>query len=108
MSRSEYKQNLFHTLEKESPFMIKPIGSIAYKLGLLCSKQYDLVLSMKPKNEWDIAAGVAICNFLNYKILDENFKQIELNKKNPLSNKLIAGSQENIDLYKNHISKNVL
>lgn len=35
-------------------------GSIAFKLGLLSSGGCDFVLSLKPKNIWDIAAGTLL------------------------------------------------
>lgn len=38
----------------------KPIGSIAYKLGLVAAGEIDATVSVTPKNAWDIAGGIAV------------------------------------------------
>ena len=39
---------------------LQQIGSTAYKLGLVAAGLGDAYVSMKPKHEWDICAGVAL------------------------------------------------
>ncbi len=41
-------------------FEIRPCGSVAYKLGLVAAGLVDATWSLVPKNEWDVAAGVAL------------------------------------------------
>lgn len=55
-------RNEIHSFEiyKKSPFQIIPRGSIAFKLGLLSAGSCDFVVSLKPKNIWDIAAGTLL------------------------------------------------
>lgn len=61
ISRSEWEKNLVH-YEYNERVSLTPIGSIAYKLGLLAAGACDVVISKRPKNIWDIAAGIIICH----------------------------------------------
>lgn len=60
VSRSEWKKDLFKN-NLSDRFKIKPVGSIAYKLGRLAYNKSDFVVSLKPKNIWDIAGGTLLC-----------------------------------------------
>jgi len=57
VSRSEWTKEL-HPNTNDLAF--KPVGSIAYKLGLLVSGECDFVITKQPKNIWDILAGTHI------------------------------------------------
>lgn len=62
VSRSEFEKGYFDNfLTNESTVEITPRGSIAFKLGLLAAGGCDFVLSLSPKNIWDIAAGTILC-----------------------------------------------
>ncbi|PYV13202.1 MAG: 3'(2'),5'-bisphosphate nucleotidase CysQ [Acidobacteria bacterium] len=39
---------------------VESIGSVAYKLALVAAGRGDLTLSVRPKSEWDLAAGVLL------------------------------------------------
>lgn len=66
VSRSEFEKGYFNKfLSNESAFEITPRGSIAFKLGLLAAGGCDFVLSLSPKNIWDIAAGTILCQNRN-------------------------------------------
>jgi myo-inositol-1(or 4)-monophosphatase len=58
VSRSEWKRGFFESMERD--FIINPQGSIARKLALLAAGEADIVVSLNPKNEWDIAGGIAL------------------------------------------------
>ncbi len=58
-SRSEVRQGLWRRW-KTAPFRARPIGSVAYKLALVAAGEADATWSVLPKNEWDVAAGVAL------------------------------------------------
>ncbi|MFP5491514.1 MAG: inositol monophosphatase family protein [Bacteriovoracia bacterium] len=60
VSRSEWEANLFTS--KKGEFDLIARGSIAFKLALLASGAADFVVSLKPKNIWDIAAGTMLCH----------------------------------------------
>ncbi|MBC7427912.1 MAG: hypothetical protein H7336_04815 [Bacteriovorax sp.] len=62
VSRSEFEKGYFNNFLNIDPRIeITPRGSIAFKLGLLASGGCDFVLSLSPKNIWDIAAGTVLC-----------------------------------------------
>lgn len=56
VSHSEWESGLFKT-KNQTKFQLKPVGSIAYKLGRLSKGNCDFVVSLRPKNIWDIAGG---------------------------------------------------
>lgn len=43
-------------------FVVRPTGSVAYKLALVAAGLADATWTLCPKNEWDVAAGVALVN----------------------------------------------
>lgn len=61
VSRSEWEKGLF-TGRGSEKFHIGPKGSIAYKLGRLSQGHTDFVISLRPKNIWDIAGGTNLCH----------------------------------------------
>ena len=58
-SRSESKRGEWKRFENSS-FNVRPLGSVAYKLGLVAAGLADATWTLVPKNEWDIAAGTAL------------------------------------------------
>jgi myo-inositol-1(or 4)-monophosphatase len=59
VSRSELESGLFNF--QDNDLLIKPMGSIAYKLGRLSAGKCDFVVSLRPKSIWDIAGGALLC-----------------------------------------------
>ena len=45
----------------EAHYHCQSLGSIAYKLLKLATGKCDFILSSRPKNIWDIAAGTSLC-----------------------------------------------
>lgn len=70
VSRSEWKNDLYKNIS-ESQIELKAVGSIAYKLALLSHGKIDFVVSLKPKNIWDIAAGTILCKKLGLEFYSE-------------------------------------
>jgi myo-inositol-1(or 4)-monophosphatase len=58
-SRREVEYGEWASFQKKS-FMIQPMGSVAYKLARVAAGLEDATWTLSPKNEWDIAAGVAL------------------------------------------------
>jgi myo-inositol-1(or 4)-monophosphatase len=58
-SRSEVRRGDWSCFA-DSPFIFRPMGSVAYKMALIASGLADATWTLTPKNEWDIAAGVAL------------------------------------------------
>lgn len=106
LSRSEIRKGLLSNITENFTIQTENIvGSIAYKLGLLAYGRCDLILSLRPKNEWDFAAGSALLAANNYRIVDLSFQEIALNKQDPLSQGLICGSPKAIALYQKFVTK---
>ncbi|HRP69948.1 MAG TPA: 3'(2'),5'-bisphosphate nucleotidase CysQ [Turneriella sp.] len=95
VSRSEYTHGhlphlakWYHNLESHT------MGSIAYKLALVADGTYDLTVSVKPKNEWDIAGGAALLKAARLILLDGAFNDFIFNKPQTESLGLVAGTPE--------------
>ncbi len=58
-SRSEVKRGEWQQFQG-GDYQIRPMGSVAYKLGLVAAGKADVTFTLTPKNEWDVAAGVAL------------------------------------------------
>ncbi|MBV6492909.1 MAG: Fructose-1,6-bisphosphatase/inositol-1-monophosphatase [Turneriella sp.] len=101
VSYSEYKAGLLGRIEKWIPNLAEnKISSIAYKLALVADGTYDLVVSLRPKNEWDVAGGAALLSATGLLLLDGAFKPYVFNKPDTETNGLVAGAQSACDWYK--------
>jgi myo-inositol-1(or 4)-monophosphatase len=60
-SRSEVHRGEWE-LFRTAPFVIRPTGSVAYKLALVAAGLADATFTLTPKHVWDVAAGVALMN----------------------------------------------
>ena len=58
-SRSEIKRGEWDGLEKEG-VVVRPCGSVAYKLALVAAGRADATWTVVPKSEWDVAGGCAL------------------------------------------------
>lgn len=91
-SRSEVKRGEFQPFEAYA--IVKPVGSIAYKLSLVAAGRADATFSLGPKNEWDIAAGVLLVEEAGGKVTDREGKSFKFNQPNTLVNGIIATTQD--------------
>lgn len=62
VSRTEFHKGHYNKYLDNPQIDITPRGSIAFKLGLLASGACDFIISLEPKNVWDIAAGTILCS----------------------------------------------
>jgi len=85
VKRGEWKQ--FESAE----FNIRPMGSVAYKLGLVAAGRADLTFTLVPKNEWDVAAGAALVEDAGGWVLKLDNSPLRCNQRNPLISGLLAG-----------------
>ena len=90
-SRSEVKRGEWKQFES-AEFDIRPMGSVAYKLGLVAAGRADLTFTLVPKNEWDVAAGAALVESAGGWTLKLDHSPLRCNQKNPLISGLLAGS----------------
>ena len=89
-SRSEVKRGEWKQFEG-ADFNIRPMGSVAYKLGLVSAGLADLTFTLVPKNEWDVAAGAALVESAGGWTLKLDHTPLRCNQKNPLISGLLAG-----------------
>ena len=89
-SRSEVKRGEWKQFES-AEFNIRPMGSVAYKLGLVSAGLADLTFTLVPKNEWDVAAGAALLESAGAWTLKLDHSPLRCNQKNPLISGLLAG-----------------
>ncbi|MFL2982797.1 MAG: 3'(2'),5'-bisphosphate nucleotidase CysQ [Candidatus Neomarinimicrobiota bacterium] len=96
-SRSETKKGLWDSYSN-SFSELRPIGSVAYKLGLTAAGQSDIFASLRPKNEWDICAGNCIINEAGGKLIDLYGNQRHYNQDDTLITPgLIAGEFDAVE-----------
>jgi len=89
-SRSEVKRGEWRQFES-AEFNIRPMGSVAYKLGLVAAGKADLTFTLVPKNEWDVAAGAALVESAGGFILTLDNSPLRCNQRNPLLAGLLGG-----------------
>ena len=81
-SRSEVKRGEWKRFS-DGPFQTLAMGSVAYKLALVASGKADATWTLVPKNEWDVAAGVALLQFAQGYSLSTTGLPPTFNRKNP-------------------------
>jgi myo-inositol-1(or 4)-monophosphatase len=89
-SRSETKRGDWIRFQN-APFAVRPVGSVAYKLALVAAGLADATWTLCPKNEWDVAAGVALVNAAGGFAQGLDGHPLAFNRRTPLFPGLIAG-----------------
>jgi myo-inositol-1(or 4)-monophosphatase len=90
-SRSEIKRGEWERF-REAQLNIRPVGSVAYKLALVSAGLADATWTLCPKNEWDIAAGVALVEAAGGFVQEFGGAALSFNNKSPLKPGLLASS----------------
>ncbi|HTZ95079.1 MAG TPA: 3'(2'),5'-bisphosphate nucleotidase CysQ [Terriglobales bacterium] len=88
-SRSEVKRGEWKKFEG-SNLKIRPMGSVAYKLALVSAGLADVTFTLVPKNEWDVAAGVALVLSAGGFVCTLDGTSLRCNNRDPLLKGLIA------------------
>ena len=89
-SRSEVKRGEWDQFQN-SPFVVRPTGSVAYKLALVAAGLADATWTLCPKNEWDVAAGVALVESAGGFVQTLEGSPVTFNHWPPLLSGLVAG-----------------
>ncbi|MGH9495814.1 MAG: 3'(2'),5'-bisphosphate nucleotidase CysQ [Candidatus Sulfotelmatobacter sp.] len=107
-SRSELKRGEWQRFQN-GDYEIRPMGSVAYKLGLVAVGKADVTFTLTPKNEWDVAAGVALVESAGGFTSTLDQKPLQCNRHNPLLSGLLASGpllrQQLLDAVVPHISE---
>lgn len=88
-SRSEVKRGEWQQFQN-GDFQIRPMGSVAYKLGLVSAGKADVTFTLTPKNEWDVAAGAALVQSAGGFVATLDNAALRCNNRNPLLSGLLA------------------
>jgi myo-inositol-1(or 4)-monophosphatase len=88
-SRSEVKRGEWQQFQS-SEYKIRPMGSVAYKLGLVSAGLADLTFTLTPKHEWDVAAGAALVESAGGFVATLDNTPLRCNNRNPLLSGLMA------------------
>ncbi len=81
-SRSEIRRGEWKRFENRG-FDVRPLGSVAYKLGLVAAGRADATWTLSPKNEWDVAAGAALMAAAGGGAVNADFSRPAFNRPNP-------------------------
>jgi myo-inositol-1(or 4)-monophosphatase len=90
-SRSEVKRGEWQTF-MNGEYNVRPMGSVAYKLGLVAAGVADVTFTLTPKNEWDVAAGAALVESAGGFVATLDNAPLRCNNRNPLLSGLLACS----------------
>ncbi len=75
------------------PISVTRKNSIAYRMALIASGEYDGAIATMPKNDWDIAAGTIIAHEAGAKATDHLNNEFNFAKKEPKQiSVVVAGS----------------
>jgi myo-inositol-1(or 4)-monophosphatase len=91
VSRSDIAKGIFNDIGDS--IELRPCGSIAYKLARLSAGMADSVISLTPKNEWDIAAGVVLVKAAGGIVRDKSDNEFVFNR-GQLLNGVVAASKD--------------
>lgn len=89
-SRTEVKRGEWERF-RDASFVVKPVGSVAYKLASVAAGLADATWTLSPKNEWDIAAGVALVEAAGGFVQSLANSSFTFNHEIPLVSGLLAG-----------------
>ncbi len=88
-SRSEMKKGWFepYIAHGVTP---EPVGSVAYKFGLVAAGMAEATFTPQPRSEWDIAGGVAIVHAAGGRTSEKTGASYVFNKRKPLVDGILA------------------
>jgi len=89
-SRTEVKRGEWEPFQ-DTRLIIRPVGSVAYKLALVAAGLADATWTLTPKNEWDVAAGVALVEAAGGFVQDLENSPLTFNNKITFVSGLLAG-----------------
>jgi myo-inositol-1(or 4)-monophosphatase len=92
-SRSEVERGEWERFSG-GPLVIRPLGSIAYKLALVAAGLADATWTLCPKHEWDVAGGVALVEAAGGFAQSPRGSPIGFNLRSPRIVGLLAGGRD--------------
>jgi myo-inositol-1(or 4)-monophosphatase len=81
-SRTEMKKGMFDRWTDR--ISLVPVGSVAYKFGLVAAGRAEATFTPQPRNAWDICGGVALVNAAGGRATNRLGQPYVFNLPNPL------------------------
>jgi len=88
-SRSEVTRGEWEKFRNRG-LKIVPMGSVAFKLGLVAAGRADATWTLVPKHEWDVAAGAALVIASGGFVMEPGRSHVLFNRPNPKLTGLVA------------------
>lgn len=82
VSRNEMEKGWFDSFKDKAD--LKPLGSVAYKFGLVACGRAEATFTPKPRNEWDLCGGVAVVLAAGGHASDGQDRPYRFNEADPL------------------------
>lgn len=89
-SRTETRRGEFEPFQARMD--VREVGSTAWKLGLIASGDGDAYFTRKPRNEWDVAAGILLCREAGLTVTDLGRGRHTFNRTSPLCRGVVAAA----------------
>jgi len=94
-SRSEYRRGEWKRFEAMD-FTVQTIGSVAHKLAVVAAGQADATWTLRHKNEWDVASGVALLKAAGGVGVLPDGREPVFNQPDPLIDALLSGGVQRV------------
>lgn len=102
-SHNELRRQLWAHLFPEAELVA--VDAIAYKLALLAAGEFDGVIALRPKSEWDVAAGDLLIHEAGGVMTDSNGLPVKYNAPRPKLPGLIASNPILFPAIKTNLAK---
>ena len=102
-SRSEVRRGEW-ARQAGGGFAVRPVGSVAYKLGLVAAGRADATWTLVPKHEWDVAAGAALVLAAGGAVVTPDGEPLLLNRARPKLPGLLAASPALVEAIRTHLA----
>ena len=89
-SRTETKRGEFEPFKARMG--VREVGSTAYKLALVAAGEGDAYFTRKPRNEWDVAAGILLCREAGCRVTDLGGEDHTFNRPDPLCRGVVVAA----------------
>lgn len=105
-SRTETKRGLWQNYDAHFK-TLTPVGSVAYKLGLVAAGMSDMFATLRPKSEWDVCAGDIILECAGAAMVKVSGEQVQYNNRDVIIRPgLVAGNAQLINQFQELYAKN--